>query len=314
MPVKLEGQWRKDPHRGKDGCGQPIQKNRNMPLNTQVKEILLGEVLLPQPEPIWGEGLVAVSLARGGIVPDVAWPGPNVVASFVGIPSPVISGIHGLFEAPLPGQQVAIGFVEGNSQSPIVLQKYPYNVSQRPDLKAAHILPMTMQMHGPTDVVLGHHMGSYLAFRGTLPIPGAVEMDAVTTMSLSATVSMDISSLGPLSISSLLKTSIKGSIIEIVDTTGLFSVKVDPTSLKVSIESGPAGKVEIKTGAAGKVSIETGAGGDVDIKGGVGGNVNVKPGVGGMVNLGNAPLNFCNNLPVCLFGGSPHSTSIDVKA
>jgi hypothetical protein len=40
--------------------------------------------------------------------------------------------------------------------------------------------------------------------------------------------------------------------------------------------------------------------------------INIKPVIGGMLRLGKAPVAFCNNFPVCLFTGAPHSTSTDV--
>lgn len=180
-----EGQWSKNMYSvGADSALFGNRDNNNRQF-TNVSDLKLGTVFIPQPEPVYKESSVSVNLVTGGTLTNVAWPGPQVDMNPTGIiPGGVALGIHGLWEAPLFGQQVLIGFVEGSSQNPVVLQKYPYNASARPDLEILHFLPLTFKLIGPTDVVLGQHIGSFIALRGTLPVPGEIDIFAFTILTL----------------------------------------------------------------------------------------------------------------------------------
>lgn len=153
-----------------------LQSNSHQSYNWRSLGIHIGAVLLPQPEPVFKQHRVTVSTLKGEIVTHVAWPGAQVNANPAGLPGGVSIGIHGLWESPLPGQEVALGFIEGDVNNPIVLNKYPYNGTHRIDLEILHYLPLTKQLHGPTDVVLGHHTGSFVALRGTVPLPAQIEI------------------------------------------------------------------------------------------------------------------------------------------
>ncbi len=180
-----EGQWQKTPYTvGIDSALFPKETNNNAKYQN-VRDLKLGTVLVPQSEPVYRESTVSVSLASGGIIGNVAWPGPQVDMNPTGIVSGGVAiGIHGLWESPLNGQQVLLGFVEGSSQNPIVLEKYSYNATRRIDLEFNHILPLTTKLIGPTDIILGHHLGSFIAFRGTLPVPGEIDIFALTILTI----------------------------------------------------------------------------------------------------------------------------------
>jgi hypothetical protein len=180
-----EGQWEKRPYRvGTDSALFPRNRNNNNRYQN-ISDLKLGTVMVPQPEPVYKESSVSISLVSGGTLTNVAWPGPQVDMNPSGIiAGGVAVGIHGLWQAPLNGQQVLVGFVEGSSQNPIVLEKYSYNASPRVDLEFNHILPLSSKLIGPTDVVLGHHIGSFIAFRGTLPVPGEIDIFALTIFTL----------------------------------------------------------------------------------------------------------------------------------
>lgn len=234
-------------------------------------------IMTPQPEPLYQQGVVTVQLSRGGTIGNVPYPGAHVGAGVSGLPSPTVQMIHGLYEAPLPGQHVVIGFIEGNVSNPVILNKYPYNPTPNPVFAPAYFLPLTRLGIGITDVVLGHHTGSMIALRGTLPLPGAIEIDATTTVSITSKVGNSMQTLGTTTIEAL-KIEAKDNVL------GLNAVKIDGMLNKIEITSAP------------------------------GGFIDVLPGAGGFVRLGKAAAVPCNNFPVCLFTGVPHSTSTDVLA
>jgi hypothetical protein len=230
----FEGQWRKEFfNRGNDSNLRSIERNRNQPYS-RVTQLSLAEVLIPQAEPFFRQHKVSAQLIRGGILTSVAWPGPNVVVSETGVPSPT-GGIHGLFEAPMPGQQVLVGFVDGNAHNPVVVQKYPYNASHNPVLEAAYYLPMTSKAVGPTDVILGHHTGSFIALRGTLPLPGAIEVECPTTFRVNARVGVDVLTLGKIKISG------GATGVEISDLVGN-TITIATTGIQLKTASGDSAK------------------------------------------------------------------------
>lgn len=180
-----EGKWnRKWFREGNDSYLHGIRHNSSSKLET-IDRISLATVFVPQPEPIYRQHTVTVKMVKGGKITNVAWPGAQVNMGPGGIiPGGVALGIHGLWESPLAGQQVLLGWVEGSSSDPIVINKYPYNALQRPDLEAMHSLPLTLQAHGPTDVVLGHYLGSFIALRGTLPLPAQIDIVSLSGMTV----------------------------------------------------------------------------------------------------------------------------------
>lgn len=188
-----EGSWNRDYHKAlNDSQNKNVHKDENAPFLSRMTTIGIGTILLPDPEPINKQHSVTVDMVSGGIVTGVSWPGAQTNANASGLPGGLAVGIHGLHESPLPGQQVAIGYIDGSWNNPVVLNKYPYNASQRIDLEQMHFLPMTTKSHGPTDVVLGHHTGSFIALRGTIPLPGEIDIVSPTVITISALAAMTV--------------------------------------------------------------------------------------------------------------------------
>lgn len=210
-----EGQWYKDVY-GMGLDSSIFDKRRNMGKNNaRLTDLKIGTVLVPQPEPIYKETSVAISLVSGGMLTNVAWPGAQVDMNPSGIlPGGVAISIHGLWEAPLSGQQVLVGFIEGDSDNAVVIEKYPYNASARPDLEFNHILPMTSKAIGPTDIALGHFTGSFIVFRGTLPVPGEVDIYAMSILTITALATMVTTVGGVISMTS-------GALISLVGVPGV---------------------------------------------------------------------------------------------
>ena len=134
-------------------------------------------VILPMSEPIQTVPSVIVEYVTGGRPFGVAWPGPNVNSGTM---------IHGHFDSALPGQQVLVGFAEGHMDSPAVIAKYPYKGGHNEIFAPLHVQPFTRNRIGPTDQVLGSFTGAYIALRGTLPVPGTVEVFAPTFFNVNA--------------------------------------------------------------------------------------------------------------------------------
>ena len=199
-----EGGWRKREFvNGKDSLFRTIQKSTRRPYEKGMYQISLGRVEKALAEPDFGQHLVNVALVRGDdILEAVAWPGAQINVNASGDLGGTAVGLHGLFEAPLPGQQVVVGYLDGNGFAPVVLQKYPYNAHQRIDLEAMHTLPLTQLSHGPKDVLLGSFTGSFMALRGTDPMPGQIDIESVTDLTMSAFATIDILSLGAMKITS----------------------------------------------------------------------------------------------------------------
>lgn len=202
MPNR-EGQWvRPWFQEGGDSYLHGIRHNTNTILEN-IDRVSLGSVLVPQPEPLYKQHAVTVQLVKGGKITNVAWPGAQVNMGPTGtVPGGIAHGLHGLWESPLAGQQVLLGFVDGSASDPIVINKYPYNALQRPDLEIMHSLPLTLMAHGPTDVVLGHHTGSFIALRGTLPLPAQIDIASLSAISITAVAFVEIISTLQCSITS----------------------------------------------------------------------------------------------------------------
>jgi len=110
---RTEGLWRQEYFgNANDSSLRTAQKNPNNYYSFHMIQLSLGEVFLSQPEPVFKQHSVSINLVKGGILTNVAWPGPNVEANPSGVPSSDATMIHGLFESPLPGQQVLVGFVD----------------------------------------------------------------------------------------------------------------------------------------------------------------------------------------------------------
>lgn len=192
---RKEGQWKREQYLyGPDSSLHGNYHNNNLK-SKQMFQMTLGTIDIVRAEPIYRQTAIDVQYVQGGGDTNVAWPGPQVNASVAGLASPSSQQIHGLWEAPLPGQQVLVGFVEGNLADPIVINKYPYNALQDPAYEAAHNQPLTQKEHGPLDVVLGHFTGSFIALRGTLPLPAHIDVYSESSMLFESQVETSIKSL-----------------------------------------------------------------------------------------------------------------------
>lgn len=146
---------------------------------TKTHELILGEILLVQPEPVFSQNAVTIELAKGGKVTDVAYPGAFI--------DPISGNLHGSYEGPIMGQMVAVGFANGNSAAPIIVEKYPYQGVGNTLTQMSFITPMTKKMYNPMDVLLGHFSGSIIQFHtGGLSgkLPGTLTIDSVTDLEL----------------------------------------------------------------------------------------------------------------------------------
>lgn len=214
MAKRKEGQWNRNVYKqGVDSSLHGIHHNNN---TLHINTLMTGSVELARTEPLYRQNSVDVQLTKGGALSSVAWPGGQVNASSSGVTSPVTEQIHGLWEAPLPGQQVLIGFVNGDNNDPIVLNKYPYNALQDPIYESAHNQPLTQKNHGSLDIVLGHFTGSFIAHRGTLPLPGHIDINSVTSMTVESVLDLKFKS----SIGNAQVTLNSSGLVGILNTTG----------------------------------------------------------------------------------------------
>lgn len=196
-PFYREGRWPDGYFKnGIDSYLVPISRSEKSRYNNAVVEMMVGEIEDVQVEPLFKQDTVKVQFIRNGKAGNVGWPGPNVELGKSGKISESPDYIHGLYESPMPGQQVLIGFVEGNIHDPIVIQKYPYKMNIKEEMTGAHFLPMTSKNIGPTDIVLGHFTGSYIALRGTLPLPAQIDIFSESAITIDAAVTIDLSCAG----------------------------------------------------------------------------------------------------------------------
>jgi hypothetical protein len=193
--------------------------------NHETNQLIIGEVLMPEPEPAFKQNMVTVKLARGGRVTSVAMPNAGI--------NPVFGKLHGLHEGLIPGQMVMLGFENGNQASPFIVNRYPYQGTGNSFFESSFIMPTVAQGIGNADVAVGHFSGSSLQFHSgifpDLAIPGSVTLDAITSLQMSGMVSAKMSALmggavecdvlGNATISSLLGATVSA------DTTGLVSIK-----------------------------------------------------------------------------------------
>jgi hypothetical protein len=196
---------------GKDTHVRNYQGNAFKQQSSGTFQLVAGEVLFQEPEPIYKQNMVKVSLARGGTLTSVGYPGAFI--------DPVTGNLHGTYEGPIPGQMVMVGYENGNSQAPFVVNRYPYQGAGNTLLESAYINPLTRSLIDSTDVIMGHFSGSYLSFNtGILSgqIPGSVTLNATTNFDLSATTTILLDSLISAEVSST-----------IVKLTGLTNVQLN---------------------------------------------------------------------------------------
>ena len=183
----VPGKWA--PRRGEttvEGDSTLISRKYDHAPFENLLELTMGVVIEAEPEP----GYVRVSAVcepdAGFRRNQCAWPGPNVAVGKSGKTDGSRAGIHGFYDAPMPGQSVLMGFVNGRMGSPIVIQKYSSRIDQQPHLEALHDLPLTNSGHDYRDVLVGSFTGSYIALRGGVPIPGQIEISSEADTTITA--------------------------------------------------------------------------------------------------------------------------------
>lgn len=137
--------------------------------------MMAGEVESTQPEPIFKQSMVTVKFSRGGKTSTVAYPGA--------FKDPLSGNVHGLYEGPIPGQMVMVGFENGNSAAPFVVNRYPYQGVADTTTELEFINPLTKAQIDATDVVVGHFSGSFLSFNtGILSgkLPGSADLKVIS--------------------------------------------------------------------------------------------------------------------------------------
>jgi hypothetical protein len=198
---------------GKDTHVRQTMGNRFKEQGSKTFQMLAGEVLITEPEPLFKQNMVTIGMARGGTVTSVAYPGAFI--------DPISGNLHGSYEGPIAGQMVMVGFENGNASSPFVVNRYPYQGKGNTLVENKYINPLTRKGFDATDVIMGHFSGSYLSFNtGILSgkIPGSVTLSAVTNNS----------------IESSLVTSIMGGIY--VELNGNTNFAVKYTELKTAFD------------------------------------------------------------------------------
>ena len=168
---------------GKDSHVRNFMGNKFKEQGSKTFQVLAGEVTFAQPEPFYRQNLVTVSFARGGRALSVAYPGAFI--------DPVTNNLHGTYEGPIPGQMVMVGFENGNSSTPYVVNRYPYQGKGNSLTESQYINPLTKKSFDSTDVMMGHFSGSYLSFNtGILSgeLPGSVSLSAATSSNITSSV------------------------------------------------------------------------------------------------------------------------------
>lgn len=175
-----QGKWVQNRYwGGADSSLWTKERDPSQPFQNAGVKFELATVLYPEVEPIYEQTTVAVQLVDGqAIIAGVYWPGPNVEINPV--------AIHGLYESPMPGQMVLLGYIHGDTAHPVIVQKYPYSWSKNPVLESFHLLAMTRKLIGPFDTVLGNFTGSFIALRGTLPLPAEIDIVSLSLINVLA--------------------------------------------------------------------------------------------------------------------------------
>jgi hypothetical protein len=161
---------------GKDTHVRDHTNNIFIRSNHETVQTVVGEIIKVNPEPIQKQTIVDVKLARGGTITSVAYPGAFI--------DPITGNLHGTYEGPLEGQMVVVGFENGNSNTPYVVNRYPYQGTGNTSVEAKYINPLTNKGFHYNDVMIGHLSGSYVNFNtGIAPStkpPGSITVNSIS--------------------------------------------------------------------------------------------------------------------------------------
>ena len=215
---------------GKDTHVRDHAQNLFQSPNYNTKQIVVGEIQLTEPEPLFNQNMVKVKLARGGKLSSVAYPGAFI--------EPLSGNLHGMYEGPFPGQMVAVGFENGNMNSPFVVNRYPYQGAGNTLSENSYKTPLTKSFFNATDVVIGHVSGSFMSFNTGAPlavngIPGSIKINATTDLKMNANTIFSAESLVSAEVKSTLVT-LTGSTAVALNGNTNFAVKY--TELKTAFD------------------------------------------------------------------------------
>lgn len=171
-------------------------------------QMMVGEIAMTEPEPLFRQTMVNVALARGGNVTSVAYPGAFI--------DPITGNLHGTYEGPIPGQEVIVGFENGNVNAPFVVNRYPYQGIGDTFYEGMYINPLTKALYDSQDVIIGHFSGASLSFNtGILSgkLPGSVTLTAVTDFDLTSGTSVLLDSI--------VSTEIKSAVVTLTGSTAV---------------------------------------------------------------------------------------------
>ena len=198
--------------------------NRFKEQGSKTYQVLAGEVTFAEPEPLFRQNMVTVTFARGGNATSVAYPGAFI--------DPVTGNLHGSYEGPIPGQMVMVGYENGNSSTPYVVNRYPYQGSGNTLVEGQYTTPLTKKSFDSTDVLMGHFSGAYLSFNTGITsgeLPGSVTLSAVTDNKFESVLGSNITLNTLVSINSLTQ-SMKTRIDAVLDILTNFSTTGSPTA------------------------------------------------------------------------------------
>lgn len=173
---------------GRDSHVRSVDQDIFKVQSTQVTQLHVGQIIISQPEPAFRQTAVTVELTQGGTLTGVAYPGAFI--------DPLSGNLHGVYEGPIPGQMVAVGFVNGNSSAPMVVNRYPYQAISNPATEAQYVQPMTRKLYDSTDTLIGHFSGSVIRFNtGILSgkLPGSITIESVTDCDIESNTRISIS-------------------------------------------------------------------------------------------------------------------------
>jgi len=201
--------------------------------STETFEMLTGEVIFNQPEPMFKQNMVTVQLSRGGQITACGYPG--------GFIDPITGNLHGNYEGLMPGQMVTVGFVNGNSAAPIILNKYPYQGVGNTLTEKSFITPMYLAGYSPNDTLMGNISGSVIGlYTGLNPLGGrllgSIGIDAFTECNITAQTSILLDALVSVEVKSLLVKVNSTTDIEINATT-FVQIKTATQSMKTLVDA-----------------------------------------------------------------------------
>lgn len=227
-----------DKNLGSDTHTRDHSFNKFQAQNHETYGMQVGEVLFPEPEPLFRQNMVTVKLARGGEVTSVAYPGAFI--------DPITNNLHGTYEGPIPGQMVTVGFENGNAASPFVVNRYPYQGTGNTFTESKFINPLTTAGFDSTDVMIGHFSGSFLSFNTGLlsgKLPGSVSLNAMTDLDIVSNTNITADAGVNMSLSSALAMNIESGTTIGIDAGTDMSLN---STLAMNLESGTTAEMKSK--------------------------------------------------------------------